>query len=812
MSFCDEQEEKHFHKIIKLLRLFVKEYSATTEISSELKEKILSFHLPHAFDSFPQEKAKSLIPPNGKFAKQLKIPNKKDCLTPIFSFVISFLDLKDLTRLRKVNKSSYFILTNYLKNKGLAFEEEKLVRSIFSLDSSKTSFSLKELKEFCLWQIPAEARDLISLDYEEIQQKFNKLSKNDLKQWREIKSFPKEFDKIFRPFCRLFVRKPIFVKNSMGISEENWFQTFRKLIKGLIMKPEVRDLSYFLDLMKEEQIGIFIKDLNNFNKENNNEKVLKFTRLLECYKTLISGYFCENPFMVRMKTKEKIIEEFSIKMNEQLKLINFVRKIMGINEKMRVILDFKGIILTKIEKKRDFMVPHEILKRIYAFCNNRELGKMRSLSRNEKTVIEEILAERLMKLLKKLSENQMKIISFLGNLENLGEFWPKNVKEFNELKRNSDVFEVFCEVFPGIQSFDDFVLQKLKKHQMFHLKKGTLKKIKRLKIIESRSSAFDYFLKSLKLLYENTSKIDKNANPFELFHIIYHYHGLKHLKSPDISLKKLLDSMDNRNIKSLSMENSSIKRVLFKNDQEFLILTNKILPYMDFKDLYHWGLSSKLCRLQSYQNLQFKIETLQKKLKFSEIENKNAIKSLTKLRKLNRINENPSEELEHIENLTALECLDIRTLKSLNKFPRKYEIFMKPFLLLFPLKKEKFKSFQGFLKRKDLNSLINALNIELIPHEIIFLLEKYLYEYRDFFRGSSHPDKNNIYEKIENWLKALVGFYSNIRKYHVSYEEKLRIRFPEDFVKIFESLDKMTYEIFVYMKLCETFKQISENI
>lgn len=803
MNFCDSKEEEKFFKIRNLLKLFIREISNTQGISNETKEQILGHQKSSNMkkNSLNNGKYGFLLQkkPEEKVEKTLKLKitsMKKDSLTPTLHLIVPFVNLRQLIRLRKLNKKSYLFITTYLKNERLVFEEERLVRSIFSLDGSCNSFSLNDLKQFCLKQIPIEARDFICLDYEEIQKKLHAISKNDLKSFREIKYCPKEFDKLFRPFCRLFLKKPILFKNEQGFSEENWFETFRKLITKLILMPEVGDLSYFLDLMNEEHIVIFLKEVPGFIRENS-ERFRKFEKIIDIYKILISGYFSENPFIVRAKLNEKSLEEFTFSVYEQLKTINFVRKIVGVDEKMKIILDFKGI-----EKKKTTLTQ-EILNRVYHYLNHKSLAELRILSKENKRVIENILMERLCKRMTQLPQTQREIICFFSNYESLGEIMPKNAKDFSELKQKLSDLMVFNDIFPGIASFDDFSnLKNNFKPNVFHLKIFTLKKLQNCNPTDN-SSYFDYLIKALKLLYPTNSSNDV----FELLFIVSLYNGLANLKPTHHSIKAFIASIE-KQPQSPHKNGISVKSkgFVFKDINDFLIFTNKIIGYLNFKDIYSWSLTSQVCRVQSYHELMTRTMNFKKQLKFQELHNKNVIQSLNRLRKLNtKTDGSPSEGLENIENLSALDIQEIRNLKSLNKFPKKYEIFLKPFLILFPShKKTQFQSFQFFLKRKDLNHLMMGLNIELLSHETIHLLEKYLFEFRDFF--NKKEENGDTFGKITKWLQSLVGFFSNVRKYHVSYEERQRIKFPEHFVKILEGLDLIMQDIFISMKLSDSLK------
>ena len=542
---------------------------------------------------------------------------------------------------------------------------------------------------------------------------------------------------------------------------------------------------------------IFLKDIPGFIRENS-DRFRKYEKIIDIYKILISGYFSENPFIVRVKLNEKSLEEFTYSVHEQLKTINYVRKIVGVDEKMKIILDFKGINL--IEKKKT-IPTEEILNLVYLYLNHKSLAELRILSKDNKRVIENILMERLCRRMTLLPETQREIICFFGNYESLGEIMPKNAKDFRELKRKLSDLMVFNDIFPGISSFDDF--SNLKNNfipNVFHLKILTLKKIQNCNPTDN-SSDFEYLIKALKLLYPTNS----SNNVFELLFIVSIYNGLANLKPTHDSIKTFLASMDkqpqspHKNVISVKS-----KGFVFKDINDFLIFTNKIIVYLNIKDIYSWSLTSQVCRVQSYHELMTRTINLKKQLKFQELHNKNVIQSLNRLRKLNKkIDRSPSEGLENIENLSALDIQEIRNLKSLNKFPKKYEIFLKPFLILFPSsKKTKFQSFQLFLKRKDLNQLMMGLNIELLSHETIHLLEKYLFEFREFF--NQKEENGDTFEKITKWLQSLVGFFSNVRKYHVSYEERQRIKFPDNFVKILEGLDLIMQEIFICMKLSDS--------
>ena len=805
MNFCDSKEEEKFFKIRNLLNLFIREISNVQGISNETKEQILGHqkasnvkHISLNSEKFGSSMPKKLEEKVEK-ALKLKINSmKKDSLTPTLHLIVPFVNLRQLIKLRKLNKKSYLFITTYLKSERLVFEEERLVRSVFSLESYCNSFSLNELKQFCLQQIPKEARDFICLDYEEIQQKIHVISKNDFKSFREIKYCPKEFDKLFRPFCRLFLKKPILIKNEQGFSEENWFETFRKLITKLILMAEVGDLSYFLDLMSEEHIVIFLKDLPGFIRENSDKYFRKFEKIIDIYKILISCYFSENPFIVRTKLNEKSLEQFSYSVCEQLKTINYVRKIVGVNEKMKIILDFKGI-----EQKKTIIITQEILNRVYHYLNHKSLAELRILSKDNKKVIESILMDRLCLKMTQLPQKQREIICFFGNYKSLAEIMPKNAKDFRELKQKLSDLMVFNDIFPEISSFDDF--SNLKNNfipNVFHLKIFTLKKIQNCNPTDN-SSYFEYLIKSLKLLYPSNS----SNNVFELLFIVSLYNGLTNLKPANASIKTFLASIDkqpqspHKNVISVKS-----KGFFFKDINDFLIFTNKIIVYLNIKVIYSWSLTSQVCRVQSYHELMTRTIILKKQLKSQELHNKNVIQSLNRLRKLNKkIDRSPSEGLENIENLSALDIQEIRNLKSLNKFPKKYELFLKPFIILFGSnKKTKFHSFQLFLKRKDLNQLMMGLNIELLSHETIHLLEKYLFEFREFFYKKE--ENGDTFEKITKWLQSLVGFFSNVRKYHVSYEERQKIKFPENFVKILERLDLIMQDIFICMKLSDSLK------
>lgn len=804
MSFLQEESQiLKFSTTMKILKKVLKECYTTKQnkISESLQEEILAFPLIISEKEYPMELLKHK-PPQKNPRKQIL---SKDYFTKTFSLFLDFLDYKELLNLRRLNQVFFSIIMDYLQTSRLQNDETALVKNIFSLGCY--GYDLKELKEFCFSQIPNKAKPhIISLDYGYLQKKIEDFDKTQLKNLRDINKNEKNIDGVFQSFCKLFGKKAEFIRNKDGFSEENWFITFHKLIKNIILNPQIKDLSYCIDLVKEENIVQMVYDIEIFRFIKDYHVGL----LIEIYKLLISIYFCENPFVIWLKKKEKgNLETLVEKLNKSLKKFNLIRKILKIPEKMKIILDFSGFDLKKqVKPIQNRSLSQNIIEIILQFFGNRELSSLRSLSKINKTTIENILKNRLDNSFEKISDNFKKLLCFIINQVRF--FFPKNYKEYHEIKKNTKTFEIFINIFfPKGKALENF----LNNYdppliiKIFGLKKSVLSKIKEFNN-STVLTPFELFIEGLKLFYQDSkSQISNNLN--ELLIIIESYNGLIFPK-PQLT-QQLLEFICEKEITSCETPQKTIIPYRNRSQETFLIITNKILPFLSLKDLYYWGLSSKQNRLQTVKPIETKMSFLQQKLKKKEIINRPLIKSLKLFRKLNeQTTKYTSEELIHlIDELSNLDSQEIKNLKSLNKFPKKLEIFLKPFLLLFERKGEKikFQSFQTFLKRKDLIKMINSLNIETIPSETMRSLESYLYDFRDFFKEKNifELKKKDIYEKFTQWLIALKNFFRKVRRYHISYEESLNFRFPERNLEIYKELDSLVQQIFFSLLIRESF-------
>lgn len=812
----DVEKVRFLKESVKLFKEIIRSQE-NQKINDDLKTQILNFPLLSQQPQEDFEKKTKKIPKKPK--KIIQSLSKPNYFFATFFHFQEYIPLKDLLSLRHTNQKFFELITEFLQRERLVKEEHSLVQGVFSLKNQK--FQLSQLKKFCLTQIPNNILPLISLNYEELLYKCqNLLNKNSLKTLMEIKIREKTFDidKIFKPFCILFVKRPEFTRN-LGISEENWYETFRKLLPKLYQKSENRDFFYYYDLIKEEHIKDFVKQIQFFGNNYNDFGFLKENKsllfLLEIYKMMISLYFCENPFIVRKKTQDEMIEPYVKLIEKELKLMNCVRKILKIEEKMKIILDFSNINIKNTNQKN--ILSNEIIAGILSFIPNKELISLKVLSKKTKENIENILQNRLGTQMKLLPNDFKNFILILNDPLNL---LPKNIKEFNSIKKSQNSYENLLVLFPKAIDYESFykhyhILKE--KNNLFCLSHKTISKILEK---STDNSNLQLLLTALRILYFGFNFLD-NKQLYELINMNCSLDFLVKNKYSDYFTRDLIKTLENEffpfsknpkkseNLKT-KKSNDIKKKFFFKTSQEFLILTTKILPFLNFKDLISWGMCSKLCMMQVVSSLETRKKILQRKLKLNEIDKKSEIKSLNLLRNLRKTEQNSSHDIENIDNLCELDKETIRYLKSLNKCPKKFEIFLKPFSLIFPSKNEKFRSFQTFLKRKDLFTMINNIDIELIPQETMFLVEKFLFEYKDFFRDQK-LNADVIYNKLGSWLNSLIGFYCRVRKFHVTYEETVNMRFPERNRNIYQMIDKIYEELFTLLKVQDNFNNILSN-
>ena len=543
----DDEEGKRFRKALKLLKKIIKDYK-NPNILLEINEfpinnknnknsKIIRKLQESENQSNELRKMKE---------KPKRKPLKKQYLPHILPHLLEILEIKDLLILKNVNQYFNHSITAYLKEHRLVKEETLLVQRVFALDSEPNiGFSLQELKEFCVFQIPMQGKHLISLNYQEISSKIENFTKNHLKDFRDFKKTRKIelIDKIFKPFCHLFNKKPIFIRNEEGVSKESWFTTFKKLSQSLILKPEVRNLNYFIERMDEDNFYIMMEKMENYE---NMEIPTNISNLIEMYKTMLSAYFNENPFTIRTtqhKTPSKI-EDFIRNINKNIILLNFARRILGITERMKIILDFSNIIMKIPPKTRNFMLSEEINEKLLGFLGNNQLLKIRLVSKVFKKHSEKILDIRVYQYLRFLPENFIRIIGILSNPSK--DFFPRNMKEFNIIKKNPKLFQIFMEIFQNNSVFEDFQnsFEIPHKLRLFALKKNFLKKIQEYQFDKTNNFiGFELLLKALKILYFGFN-IDENPNIYELINIIDCFDGLPKNPFPEENIRIFLKNQE----------------------------------------------------------------------------------------------------------------------------------------------------------------------------------------------------------------------------------------------------------------------------
>ena len=211
-------------------------------------------------------------------------------LTNYSSPIFNYLSLKDLSKIRGVNKMFYGIVSEYYE-KRLKIEIQDIT-DFQTLNKEKTSEFMKNIDS----QIPISYKNWLNFDLNNVTNKIQSLSRNTITQLRSIKKLGKLSENIFAPFCIIFGYNK---STNYKVKSDGWKKTAMKILNdsNFFLKASRLDLENFND---NDILEAFII-LNTPEFELSNLKKISpvLSKLIEWCQSVVSYHILIHPYTYR---------------------------------------------------------------------------------------------------------------------------------------------------------------------------------------------------------------------------------------------------------------------------------------------------------------------------------------------------------------------------------------------------------------------------------------------------------------------------------------------------------------------------------
>ena len=245
------------------------------------------------------------------------------------------------------------------------------------------------------------------------------------------------------------------------------------------------------------------------------------------------------------------------------------------------------------------------------------------------------------------------------------------------------------------------------------------------------------------------------------------------------------------------------------------IFIKTIFFYFDFNSLSKFGIANKKILYCFKVHMLIKLHFLDKNNKILQEKNHELINSINNKRKefYSKYEINPPNKEHATKLINKLKIKDIQELKQyFKKYNKIYAVIIMPFILLLNQKyisklkdENKLKVIFEIAKNTLLNSnnnnlieIINSIEIELIPNEIINKIDELL-KNNEYFRPEYMKRFNPCFSNLVSWIIGIIELYRILRKYSINKYDIETLEEKEiKFCKIFDDSILNYYKVSRY--------------
>ena len=323
---------------------------------------------------------------------------------------------------------------------------------------------------------------------------------------------------------------------------------------------------------------------------------------------------------------------------------------------------------------------------------------------------------------------------------------------------------------------------------------------------------------------------DKNYNLSSINNKKYNNTVYTQRKSPIINKTKSFNRINlfkNKTCYSSIINQKTNK----KSKSKILIISDNIFIktiffYIDLTSLAKFGMSNKkfLCCFRIHMLI--RLNYINKNLKNFEEDNKGIINLINNKRNFfySTYDINPPNKEHAIKLINKLKLNDIQELKQyFKKYNEIYLTIVIPFLLLLKQKSltqiknngnykmlyfEEAKNILYFSSGNNLIKLLNALEIELIPSNIINKVNELLIN-NEHFKPDNMKKFNPCFSNVISWVIGILELYKILRKYSLnSYDYEI---FDKKEIKFCKKIDDIIFNYYKVLRYTNYFCKEYEN-